>query len=209
MPPSFRLISHRAQCELIAAKYDVVHISTGDLLRAEVAAKSEAGLKAQEFMDRGDLVPDEVVIAMVKSRLAQPDAQAKGWLLDGYPRSGSQGEALSAAGIAPQLFLLLNVPDDVLIGGFFTPWRAAAAAWIMGHSRHFLSSLRSPRRKVSAARSLSQSKCAVHSTLLALCAACVHAFLRDAAPPSSARPAGGGAAVRAALHTASWLRQQR
>ena len=58
-PSSFRLISHHAQCELIAAKYDVVHISTGDLLRAEVAAKSEAGLKAQEFMDRGDLVPDE------------------------------------------------------------------------------------------------------------------------------------------------------
>ena len=52
---------------------------------------------------------------MVKSRLAQPDAQAKGWLLDGYPRSGSQGEALRAAGIAPQLFLLLEVPEEVLI----------------------------------------------------------------------------------------------
>ena len=52
---------------------------------------------------------------MVKNRLAQPDAQTKGWLLDGYPRSASQGAALQAAGIAPELFLLLEVPDDVLV----------------------------------------------------------------------------------------------
>jgi adenylate kinase len=52
---------------------------------------------------------------MVKARLAQPDAQTKGWLLDGYPRSAPQGEALSAAGVSPELFLLLDVPDEVLI----------------------------------------------------------------------------------------------
>jgi adenylate kinase len=52
---------------------------------------------------------------MVKARLAQPDAQTKGWLLDGYPRSAPQGEALAAAGVSPELFILLEVPDEVLI----------------------------------------------------------------------------------------------
>jgi adenylate kinase len=66
-------------------------------------------------MDRGDLVPDDVVIGMVQSRLAQEDARTKGWLLDGYPRSAAQGAALAAAGVAPQAFLLLDVPDEVLI----------------------------------------------------------------------------------------------
>jgi len=56
-----------------------------------------------------------VVITMVKDRLAQPDAQSKGWLLDGYPRSESQGRALEAAGIHPELFILLEVPDEVLV----------------------------------------------------------------------------------------------
>jgi adenylate kinase len=57
----------------------------------------------------------QVVIEMVKSRLAQADAQAQGWLLDGFPRTAAQAEALSAAGITPQLFFLLDVPDEVLI----------------------------------------------------------------------------------------------
>ena len=79
-------------------------------------------------MDAGALVPDEVVVDMVKSRLAQPDAAERGWLLDGYPRSGSQAEAIEREGIRPDLFLLLEVPDSLLVervsGGAWTPRRA-------------------------------------------------------------------------------------
>lgn len=66
-------------------------------------------------MDAGQLVPNEVVVEMVKSRLAQQDAAENGWLLDGYPRSAEQAEAIAAAGIQPDLFLLVDVPDDDLV----------------------------------------------------------------------------------------------
>src|SRR5690242_9327926 len=67
------------------------------------------GKKARDFMDRGVLVPDEVVVEMVKSRLASPDVQQQGWLLDGYPRSASQAEAIEREGIRPDIFLLVDV----------------------------------------------------------------------------------------------------
>eukprot|EP00271_Cylindrocystis_brebissonii_P005695 TRINITY_DN178_c0_g1_i4.p1 TRINITY_DN178_c0_g1~~TRINITY_DN178_c0_g1_i4.p1 ORF type:complete len:340 (+),score=75.48 TRINITY_DN178_c0_g1_i4:111-1130(+) len=103
------------QCEEVVKKYGLTHISAGDLLRAEVAAETEYGKKCREFMDAGKLVPDDVVITIVKKRLAQPDAQAHGWLLDGYPRSASQAAALEKAGIRPELFILLEVPDEILV----------------------------------------------------------------------------------------------
>jgi len=68
-----------------------------------------SGKKAQSFMDQGVLVPDEVVVEMVKSRLAADDARQRGWLLDGYPRSASQAEAIEAEGIRPDCFLLIDV----------------------------------------------------------------------------------------------------
>ncbi|MCO5611096.1 hypothetical protein L7F22_065346 [Adiantum nelumboides] len=104
------------QCELIVKHHDLVHISAGDLLRAEVAAGTENGRRAKEYMTRGELVPNEIIVNMVKERLNQPDAQQKGWLLDGYPRSKSQADAIEAAGLRPDVFILLEVPDDVLIG---------------------------------------------------------------------------------------------
>ena len=94
---------------MINPQFGLAHISAGDLLRAEVKAGTEAGKLAEGFMKAGELVPDEVVITMVKNRLAEDDAQTKGWLLDGYPRSGSQADALKEAGIEPDLFLLLEV----------------------------------------------------------------------------------------------------
>uniref|UniRef100_A0A061QXW6 adenylate kinase n=1 Tax=Tetraselmis sp. GSL018 TaxID=582737 RepID=A0A061QXW6_9CHLO len=103
------------QCEKIVEELGLAHISAGDLLRAEVKAGTEAGKKAEGYMKAGELVPDEVVITMVKNRLAEDDAQTKGWLLDGYPRSGSQAEALKEAGIEADVFLLLEVPDEILI----------------------------------------------------------------------------------------------
>ncbi|CAI5497817.1 unnamed protein product [Closterium sp. Naga37s-1] len=81
--------------------YGLTHISAGDLLRAEVAAGTEGGRQAKAHMDAGRLVPDDVVVTIVKNRLAQEDAQSRGWLLDGYPRSLSQAHALLALDISP------------------------------------------------------------------------------------------------------------
>uniref|UniRef100_A0ACD5ZWB6 Uncharacterized protein n=1 Tax=Avena sativa TaxID=4498 RepID=A0ACD5ZWB6_AVESA len=103
------------QCELIKAKYGLVHISAGDLLRAEIATGTANGKQAKEFMEKGQLVPDEIVVNMVKERLLQADAQEKGWLLDGYPRSYSQSMALENLGIRPDIFILLDVPDELLV----------------------------------------------------------------------------------------------
>ncbi|KAL4559142.1 hypothetical protein LXL04_031276 [Taraxacum kok-saghyz] len=103
------------QCELITSKYDLVHIAAGDLLRAEVAAGSANGKQAKEYMEKGQLVPDEIVVMMVKDRLSQPDSTEKGWLLDGYPRSSSQATALQSFGFHPDLFILLEVPQEILV----------------------------------------------------------------------------------------------
>lgn len=103
------------QCARIVEKYQITHISVGDLLRAEVAAGTPAGLKARAFMDAGNLVPNEVVVEMVKNKLAEPEAVNRGWLLDGYPRSGEQAEAIEAEGIRPDVFLLINVADEALV----------------------------------------------------------------------------------------------
>ncbi|KAL0856041.1 hypothetical protein Bca101_061194 [Brassica carinata] len=103
------------QCELITQKYGLVHISAGDLLRAEIASGSENGKLAKEFMEKGQLVPDDIVVMMVKDRLSQTDSEQNGWLLDGYPRSSSQATALKGFGFQPDLFILLEVPEDILI----------------------------------------------------------------------------------------------
>ncbi|XP_021287748.1 adenylate kinase, chloroplastic [Herrania umbratica] len=103
------------QCELITKRYGLVHIAAGDLLRAEVASASENGKRAKEYMEKGELVPDEIVVMMVRERLLQPDSQEKGWLLDGYPRSLSQAAGLEDFGIHPDVFILLEVPEDILV----------------------------------------------------------------------------------------------
>lgn len=103
------------QCELIKKKYGVVHLSTGDMLRAAVAAGSEVGKLAKEYMDSGKLVPDEVIIGVVQDRLQEDDCKTNGWLLDGFPRTPAQAEALASAGIKADCFLFLNVPDEILV----------------------------------------------------------------------------------------------
>ncbi|XP_050365977.1 adenylate kinase 5, chloroplastic isoform X1 [Argentina anserina] len=103
------------QCELIVKKFGLVHISTGDLLRAEVSSGTEIGNKAKEFMNAGKLVPDEIVTAMVTSRLSREDAKQNGWLLDGYPRSFSQAQSLQSLKIIPDVYIVLDVPDEILI----------------------------------------------------------------------------------------------
>jgi adenylate kinase len=81
------------QAERIAAKYGVPHLSTGDMLREAVAADTEVGRRAKAIMDAGELVPDEVMNRLVAERIAQPDA-ARGFVLDGFPRTVAQAEAL-------------------------------------------------------------------------------------------------------------------
>jgi len=103
------------QCEMIQKNFGVVHLSTGDMLRAAVTAKTEVGVTAKEFMDAGKLVPDEVIIGVVKDRLDEDDCKEKGWLLDGFPRTRAQADALAAEGVSADCFLFLNVPDEILV----------------------------------------------------------------------------------------------
>ncbi|XP_020583586.1 adenylate kinase 5, chloroplastic-like isoform X2 [Phalaenopsis equestris] len=103
------------QCRMIVEKYGLVHISTGDILRAEVSSGTEIGNKAKEYMDNGMLVPDEIVTDMVLTRLSLPDVKERGWLLDGYPRSFSQAQSLEKANIKPDICIVLDVPDEILI----------------------------------------------------------------------------------------------
>jgi len=81
------------QAARVACRFDAPHVATGDIFRANVAEGTELGRAAQEYMDRGDLVPDDVVIAMVMERLAERDCQS-GFVLDGFPRTVNQAEAL-------------------------------------------------------------------------------------------------------------------
>ncbi len=100
-----------------ALQFGLVHISVGDLLRAEVEAGTPAGRKAQQFMDAGNLVPNEVVVEMVTNRLSEADVREHGWLLDGYPRSGAQADAIEQQGIRPDVFILITVSIGAVSGG--------------------------------------------------------------------------------------------
>ncbi|MEQ8754627.1 MAG: adenylate kinase [Coleofasciculus sp. G1-WW12-02] len=81
------------QAQLIAQLYQIPHISTGEILRSAIAQSTPLGQKAQSYMDRGELVPDELILDLIRDRLQQPDTQA-GWILDGFPRNVSQGAFL-------------------------------------------------------------------------------------------------------------------
>ena len=102
------------QAQFIMHKYSIPQISTGDMLRAAVKAKTPLGLQAKELMDAGKLVTDELVIALVKERIAQPDCK-NGFLLDGFPRTVPQADAMKAAGINVDYVLEFDVPNEVII----------------------------------------------------------------------------------------------
>lgn len=105
------------QAKLLAEILNIPHISTGDILRGAVAQATPLGQKAQAFMEKGELVPDELLLDLVRERLAQVDAQG-GWILDGFPRNVSQATFLD--GLLQEMqhhceCINLEVPDDVLI----------------------------------------------------------------------------------------------
>ncbi len=106
------------QAQKLVAEYGVAHISTGDLLRAAVKAQSELGKQAKAYMDEGKLVPDQLVIDLVKERLQQDDAK-KGFILDGFPRNTAQATTLDAElegmGITLDGALLVDVAFPVIV----------------------------------------------------------------------------------------------
>ena len=106
------------QAERIVVDFKLPHVSTGEMLRAAVAKGTEMGREAQKYMESGQLVPDEVVIGVVRDRLGEPDA-AEGFLLDGFPRTVPQAEALDAmladSGREITHVVLIDVPADELV----------------------------------------------------------------------------------------------
>ncbi len=102
------------QAHYICEKYDIPQISTGDMLRAAVKAETELGLKAKKVMDAGGLVPDEVIIGLVKDRITQADC-ANGFLFDGFPRTIPQAEAIVTAGVSIDHVVEIVVEDEEIV----------------------------------------------------------------------------------------------
>lgn len=106
------------QSEKLIAKFGLNHLSTGDLLRSEIAAKTPLGLEAKNIMDKGQLVPDEVVIGMISSAL-DANPTAKGFLFDGFPRTGAQAQALDnlleLKEASINVMLALDVSEEELV----------------------------------------------------------------------------------------------
>ena len=106
------------QAQKLVEEFGVAHISTGDLLRAAVKAGTKLGVKAKEYMDAGQLVPDKLVVDLVKERLAADDAK-KGFILDGFPRNTAQAVTLDSAladmGLSLDAALLVDVKAEVIV----------------------------------------------------------------------------------------------
>ena len=130
------------QANLIKEKYQIPQISTGDMLRAAVKAGTELGLKAKGFMDSGGLVPDEVIIGLVKERIKEADCE-KGFLFDGFPRTIPQADAMKEAGvpilpaaeriisclIRPKRKAKMMSPGNRLFSGMMIKKRRCANGW--------------------------------------------------------------------------------
>jgi adenylate kinase len=106
------------QAERLQEDFSLAHISTGDMLRAQVAEGTELGKRAQEYMSAGELVPDEVILGMIEARISEQDAR-EGFLLDGFPRNASQADALAATLAESErrltAALLIEVPDEDVV----------------------------------------------------------------------------------------------
>jgi len=117
------------QAEILAQKLGLVHVSSGDLFRENLSNQTELGKLAQTYMTKGELVPDDVTIAMVKERLSRPDC-AKGAVLDGFPRTPAQAEALNKIlaemNAKVDLVPLISVPNDVLVERLSGRWMSHA-----------------------------------------------------------------------------------
>ncbi|MCH8993833.1 MAG: adenylate kinase [Chloroflexi bacterium] len=126
------------QAKRIAERTGLAHVSTGDLFRQAVAKGTELGRRAKEYMDRGDLVPDELTIAMLEERIQQPDAQ-QGVLFDGYPRTLEQARALSRAldrrNATVDAALHVGASDDEIVRRLSGRWLCGSCGEIY-HEQH-------------------------------------------------------------------------
>jgi len=105
------------QCVRLSRHYVVPHIATGDMLRAAVRSGTPFGLRAKQYMDRGDLLPDDVMIGIVAERLSQDDARTRGYVLDGFPRTVGQAEALTDLTTRKPLDVVVDlvVPPELVL----------------------------------------------------------------------------------------------
>ena len=102
------------QAEILCDKFNIPHISTGNMLRDAIKAKTDLGNQAKELMDRGVLVPDKVIVKVVVDRLKEDDCQ-KGFLFDGFPRTIPQAKALDKVSVPIDIVVEIDVPDEVII----------------------------------------------------------------------------------------------
>lgn len=102
------------QAEILRDKLNIPHISTGAIIRKAISEKTSLGLQAENYIARGELVPDDVVISMVNERIGEPDC-ADGYILDGFPRTIPQAEAMEGMGIDLDYALYINVEDEVIV----------------------------------------------------------------------------------------------
>src|SRR5665213_3177514 len=109
------------QAAFIAQRYAIPQISTGDMLRAAVKAGAPLGLAARQVMDRGDLVSDDIIIGLVKERIAAPDC-ARGFLFDGFPRTIPQAESMKAAQVPLEHVVEIAVPDAAIVERMSGRW---------------------------------------------------------------------------------------
>ncbi len=116
------------QAQRIAEKYGVPHISTGDILRAAVKEGTELGKIAKSYMDRGELVPDDIIIGIIRERLSESDVKEKGFILDGFPRTLTQAEALDRMleelSMPLDRVIYLNVDDEEIVKRLLSRGRA-------------------------------------------------------------------------------------
>lgn len=124
------------QAQAIAKEHSIPHVSTGDILRSAVADKTVLGLKAQSYMDAGELVPDQLILDLVHDRLSYDDVKA-GWILDGFPRTAMQATFLDAllAEIHQSCDYVINfdVPDDVLVARLLSRGRKDDVEEVIRH----------------------------------------------------------------------------
>lgn len=102
------------QAQILKDKFNIPQISTGDMLRAAIKANTKLGLEAKQFMDSGALVPDQLIIELVKERIQDSDCM-QGFLLDGFPRTIPQAEAMKEAAITIDMVIEIDVPDNVIL----------------------------------------------------------------------------------------------
>ena len=141
------------QCELLVERYGVAHISTGDMLRAAVAAGTELGRQAKEVMDAGELVSDELILGIVADRFEEPDT-APGFLLDGFPRTEAQADGLFAL-LAPHTVdraIDLDVADDVVMQRMLDRGRADDTPEAIARRLELYEAETAPLRKLFADR---------------------------------------------------------